>query len=112
MLEKASKKYFINHIYNCEVTEWTRLYGNYTKFADLPRDLLENIQRFYGGIVAVLQKIVEAKSESDISIELKVKKIKISLDVLLASFSKIENWPRLLMNKIIEDVYAELIKLM
>ena len=88
------------------------MFDNYTEFADLSRDILENIQRFYGEIVAVLLKIVEAKSEADISFELKVKKIKISLDVLLASFSKIENWPRLLMNKIIEDVYAELIKLM
>ena len=88
------------------------MYGNYTKFADLPRDLLENIQRFYGGIVAVLQNIVEAKSESNKSFEQKLKEMETILIELVACYSKLPNGPCYLINKIVEDVYTELTKLM
>ena len=96
----------------CEVTEWKRLSESYTKFADLPRDVLENIQLFYEGVSDVLERIFKAKTESDKSFEQKVKEMETILNVLVACYSKLPNGPCYLMNKIIEDVYTELIKLM
>ena len=41
LLEEASKKFFIKDMCHFENTESYRLSDSYTKFADLPRDVLK-----------------------------------------------------------------------
>ena len=112
LLNQASKKSFIEHMCYCEVTEWTRLSNSYRQFADLPRDVLENIQLFYDGVADVLEMIFKAKHEPEKSFQMKLKEMKTILINLVANFSKMPIGSCLLMNKLIEDVYAELIKFM
>ena len=88
---------------HCELTEWRTLAKSFTNNAELPIDVFENIQRFYGRIAAVLHKSDNPEKSYQ------QKAMKIILNVLVACYSKIPNGPCFLLNKVIEDVYVELL---